>query len=167
MQQQVLGGYHDYTNDRPPAPPPTFVQVREAWRLALAQELEDLVVRQFIALDRQLEQLQRAGDHMPGGDGESVAADLDVVRQELFAIIQDLHAQVAQLHANECIEPQLTMRELTILRLLATGQNNRVIAQMLQISMKTVEKHVGNLYAKLAISSRAEAAAWAVRKRLI
>ena len=50
-----------------------------------------------------------------------------------------------------------------MLRLLGEGLSNREIAERLFISPKTAEHHVGRIYAKLGVSTRAEAAAYAVR----
>jgi DNA-binding CsgD family transcriptional regulator len=50
----------------------------------------------------------------------------------------------------------LTASELRVVRLAAGGMTNSVIAQTLFVSTKTVEKHLGNAYGKLGISSRAE-----------
>jgi DNA-binding NarL/FixJ family response regulator len=57
----------------------------------------------------------------------------------------------------------LSRRELEVLRLLAEGLSNREIAERLFISPKTAEHHVSRVYAKLGVSTRAEAAAYAVR----
>jgi DNA-binding NarL/FixJ family response regulator len=61
----------------------------------------------------------------------------------------------------------LTMREVEILRLLAGGMNNKQIAYHLKISDKTVRNHISNMYEKLHIYDRAQAALYAVRKGLI
>jgi DNA-binding NarL/FixJ family response regulator len=61
----------------------------------------------------------------------------------------------------------LTPRELEILKLLATGMANKLIAYRLKISEKTVRNHVSNMYAKLQIEDRAQAALYAVRKGLV
>ena len=58
---------------------------------------------------------------------------------------------------------ELTRRETEVLRLLGEGLSNRDLAGRLYISPKTAEHHVGRIYAKLGLSSRAEAAAYAVR----
>jgi DNA-binding CsgD family transcriptional regulator len=58
---------------------------------------------------------------------------------------------------------RLSRRELDVLRLLAEGLTNAQIAKRLFISPKTAEHHVGRIYAKLGVSTRAEAAAWAAR----
>jgi DNA-binding NarL/FixJ family response regulator len=50
----------------------------------------------------------------------------------------------------------LTASELRVVRLAASGMTNSVIAQSLFVSLKTVEKHLANAYAKLGIRSRAE-----------
>ena len=57
----------------------------------------------------------------------------------------------------------LTRRETEVLRLLAEGLTNRQIAERLFISPKTAEHHTSRVYAKLGVSSRAEAAAYAAR----
>jgi DNA-binding NarL/FixJ family response regulator len=57
----------------------------------------------------------------------------------------------------------LTRRETEVLRLLAEGLTNREIAAALFISPKTAEHHTSRVYAKLGVSSRAEAAAFAAR----
>jgi len=57
----------------------------------------------------------------------------------------------------------LTARELEVLRLVATGKTNQEIAIALAISVKTVEKHLGEVFVKLGVASRVEAAVQAVR----
>jgi DNA-binding CsgD family transcriptional regulator len=57
--------------------------------------------------------------------------------------------------------PPLSDRELQVLRLIASGRTNRVIAETLFISEKTVARHVSNIFDKLGVSSRTQAAAWA------
>ncbi len=61
----------------------------------------------------------------------------------------------------------LTERETDVLRLLAMGQSNKEIAQALTIGEKTVKTHVSNVLAKLGVSSRTQAALYAVRIGLV
>jgi non-specific serine/threonine protein kinase len=61
----------------------------------------------------------------------------------------------------------LTAREAEVLRLLAEGRSNRAIAAALGLSVRTAERHVANVYAKLGAHSRAAAAAYAVRHGLV
>lgn len=60
----------------------------------------------------------------------------------------------------------LTDREAQVLRLAAEGLTNDSLARSLNVSVKTVERHLGNLYSKLGVRNRAEATAWAVREGL-
>ena len=60
----------------------------------------------------------------------------------------------------------LTPRELEVLTLLVADRSHREIAQPLFVSDRTVETHVHNIYAKLDIHTRRQAAAWAVRHGL-
>lgn len=61
----------------------------------------------------------------------------------------------------------LTLREIEILKLLATGQANKQIAYKLHISEKTVRNHVSHMYEKLRIYDRSQAVLYAVRKGLV
>ena len=61
----------------------------------------------------------------------------------------------------------LTDRELQVLRLVATGKTNRVIASKLGISVKTVARHLSNIFNKLDLSSRAAATAYAYQHQLL
>ena len=60
------------------------------------------------------------------------------------------------------IEP-LTDRERKVLQLVAQGLSNKDIAQKLYVSVRTVEGHLANIYGKLQVKSRTEAALWASR----
>lgn len=53
--------------------------------------------------------------------------------------------------------PDLTDRELEILRLIAQGLNNQEIAQKLVLSPKTVRNHITNIFSKLQVADRAQA----------
>ncbi|MDQ3780757.1 MAG: LuxR C-terminal-related transcriptional regulator [Chloroflexota bacterium] len=64
------------------------------------------------------------------------------------------------------VTEQLTPREREILRLVATGQTDREIADALSIATRTVEWHLANILAKLDLQSRAAAASYAVRTGL-
>ena len=61
----------------------------------------------------------------------------------------------------------LTPREQQVLRLVATGETNKVIASKLLLSEKTIDRHVSNIFAKLDVSSRAAATAFAYRHKLM
>jgi DNA-binding NarL/FixJ family response regulator len=57
----------------------------------------------------------------------------------------------------------LTDRELDVLRLVAQGADNRSIAAKLFVTVKTVKYHITNIFAKLGVSNRTEAAGFAIR----
>ena len=62
---------------------------------------------------------------------------------------------------------ELTQREVTVLRALASGQSNKAIARALFISETTVKAHVKSIFTKLNVLSRTEAIAVAVRRGMV
>jgi len=62
---------------------------------------------------------------------------------------------------------ELTSRELDVLRLVAAGKPNKQIATELAISERTARTHVSRILRKLRLSSRTQAALWAVREGLV
>ena len=57
----------------------------------------------------------------------------------------------------------LTKREVEVLRLIAAGLSNNEIAQQLFLSVRTVERHIGNIYGKIETRGRANATRYAIR----
>jgi DNA-binding NarL/FixJ family response regulator len=57
--------------------------------------------------------------------------------------------------------PELTRRELEILRLVAEGYSNAKLAAQLWVTEQTVKFHLSNIYRKLDVSNRTEASRWA------
>jgi DNA-binding NarL/FixJ family response regulator len=55
----------------------------------------------------------------------------------------------------------LSQREEEVLLLLATGRSNREIAETLLLSVRTVERHISNIYIKLDVHTRTQATAYA------
>ncbi len=65
---------------------------------------------------------------------------------------------------------EFTGRELEVLKLIAEGKTNEEISEKLFLSVRTVEKHITNIYSKLDISgksARAYAASYAIKNKLI
>ncbi len=60
----------------------------------------------------------------------------------------------------------LSDREVEVLRLIAAGKTNKEIVFALFISEKTVHNHVSNILAKIGVTNRVEAAAFALRQGL-
>ena len=61
----------------------------------------------------------------------------------------------------------LTEREVEVLRLLATGLNNRDIGKILFIAEATVKTHVEHIISKIGVSDRVQAAVWAARHQVL
>ena len=62
---------------------------------------------------------------------------------------------------------ELTPRELEVLELIAQGLSNKEIAQTLFISEKTVKNHITNIFRKLNVEDRTQAALYAVKHRIV
>jgi non-specific serine/threonine protein kinase len=60
----------------------------------------------------------------------------------------------------------LSRREAEVLRLVAAGRSNREVAEELALSVRTVERHITNLYGKIGAKNRADATAFALRHGL-
>jgi len=101
----------------------------------------------------------------------------DVSADELAEAIRAAHAGRATLApeaaqalvhaANQPPAPDLTERERMVLALLVEGLNNTQIAGKLSVSPSTIKSHVSNILSKLGVASRTEAAALALRHRLV
>jgi DNA-binding NarL/FixJ family response regulator/tRNA A-37 threonylcarbamoyl transferase component Bud32 len=106
----------------------------------------------------------------------------DIPPHDLVQAVREAHQGKAQLHPDVAKKlmsavaapppaapspaPDLTERELEVLRLIAQGMNNQQIAQTLTISEKTVKTHVSNILGKLHVDDRTQAAIYALKKGL-
>ncbi|HZO62756.1 MAG TPA: LuxR C-terminal-related transcriptional regulator [Gaiellaceae bacterium] len=99
------------------------------------------------------------------GDEDASARELE----SAHAIFRDLGAAPDLARVGDGPEEAhgLSRRELEVLRLVAAGKSNRRIADELVISEHTVARHVQNIYAKLGLSSRAAATAFAFERHLV
>ena len=57
----------------------------------------------------------------------------------------------------------LTRREMDVLKLLAVGMYNKEVAEKLNISERTVKNHVSNIFKKICVTDRTQAAVFAIR----
>ena len=69
----------------------------------------------------------------------------------------------ARAHHQPHTAAQLSAREREVLKLLATGSANSEIANSLVLSIRTVERHIANIYSKVGARGRADATAYAFR----
>lgn len=101
----------------------------------------------------------------------------DVGPAELADALRAAHAGGAPLHpqvaatvmasVTAAADDPLTPREREVLRLIARGLSNRLIARELALAEKTVKAHVSAILAKLGVADRTQAALYAVRSGLV
>jgi ATP/maltotriose-dependent transcriptional regulator MalT len=96
------------------------------------------------------------------GDAEGAGLALSAAHAEFHRLGAALEAaRTAELLGRGQPPAGLTRREVEVLRLLAVGKSNREIGDELYISVKTVARHLSNIYFKLDVSSRVAATAFA------
>jgi DNA-binding NarL/FixJ family response regulator len=82
-------------------------------------------------------------------------------------VLQRVRATSAQPEIADAIRSELSDREIEVLKLIANGKDNAVIAAELHISPKTVKNHISNILMKLQIDNRIQAAVYAVRSGIV
>lgn len=94
---------------------------------------------------------------------DDLIATIRAVAHGQPAISMDIAQVLMRSGDGSADEEVLTDRERDVLALMAEGLTNRQIAERLAISPYTVNAHASNIFAKLNVSSRTEAAAWAIK----
>jgi DNA-binding CsgD family transcriptional regulator/ArsR family metal-binding transcriptional regulator len=89
---------------------------------------------------------------------EKIEKKLINLEQEHKALLED--------NQNE-VQTDLTGREIEVLRLLAKGETNTEISDILSISPHTVKSHVVHIFNKLGVNDRTQAAVWATRHKFV
>lgn len=82
-------------------------------------------------------------------------------------VLQHVRATTAAPEAAATIRAELSDREIQVLKLIANGKDNAMIAGELHISPKTVKNHISNILMKLQIENRIQAAVYAVRSGIV
>ena len=82
-------------------------------------------------------------------------------------VLQRVRASSASHREAELIQSELSDREIQVLKLIANGKDNAMIAAELHISPKTVKNHISNILMKLQIENRIQAAVYAVRSGIV
>jgi LuxR family maltose regulon positive regulatory protein len=80
------------------------------------------------------------------------------------AISADSQAAASSAAPVDADASPLSQRELEVLKRIAAGDSNKLIARALDLSPHTVKRHVANILDKLALASRGQAAAWFVQR---
>jgi len=111
-----------------------------------------------------------AGYVLKDSDADDVAAAVRAAHRgevQIDALVA--RRLMSSLHPAPANHPlsDLTSRELDVLRLVAAGEPNKQIAAELSISERTARTHVSRILRKLRLSSRTQAALWAVREGLV
>jgi DNA-binding CsgD family transcriptional regulator len=103
------------------------------------------------------------------GDADGSALEFEAARA-VFARLgaaTDLARVESLLGGDRATRPRrLSPRELQVLRMVAAGKTNKAIANELFLSEKTIDRHVSNIFAKLDVTSRSAATAYACKHEL-
>ena len=83
-----------------------------------------------------------------------------------YSMVPLLKEKIAQVKEQR-EEDKLTRREIEVLKLLAEGLFNKEIAYKLSISEKTVKNHVSNIFKKIGVSDRTQAAVYAIKNNIV
>lgn len=94
--------------------------------------------------------------------GQDVVDAIHAVSQGQIILHPEVAAKLRRPHAPA--EPDLTPRELEVLRLAAAGLHNKEIAEQLSISVRTVEGHLSHILTKLDVASRTEAVVYGLAR---
>ena len=131
----------------------------------------------ILTFHNELEYLMKAVDI--GEDGyilkDSESAELkkaifSIVEGENYiqpSLIPSLNSKMIEKNRDEGKIESLTKRELEVLKLLAVGMYNKEVAEKLNISERTVKNHVSNIFKKIEVTDRTQAAVFAIRNNLI
>ena len=139
--------------------PAALAPLRRAWELWLAADCP------FEAAEtRRAEGLacREVGD----ADGAELALASSRAAFEQLGAKAEARRTAEELGAKPSVAG-LTAREVEVLRLVAAGKSNREIAAELYLSVKTVARHLSNIFYKIGVSSRTAATAFAYEHRLI
>ena len=126
---------------------------------------------QASALVDDIERLTEEAETLSNVLGLTAQADRAIALRAEAATVHQQTVAAAALPGSAAIDPNilkgLTPRELEVLRLVADGKTDKEIAEELVISPRTANRHIANIFLKIDVTSRAAAAAYAIRNRLV
>lgn len=138
-----------------------LLSLRRAWRAWQELEVPYEIARVRVLLGLACRTL---------GDDDGAAMELEAAHEgfaQLGAAPDLVRVEALIRSAAPVVAHGLTQRELEVLRLVADGETNKAIATDLVLSERTVDRHVSNIFAKLSVSSRSAATAYAYEHRLV
>lgn len=116
----------------------------------------DIGVNGYVLKDSESEELKKA--IFTVADGETYIQP---------SLIPALNAKMIETNKDAEKIKSLTKRELDVLKLLAVGMFNKEVGKRLEISERTVKNHVSNIFKKLGVTDRTQAAVFAIRNNLV
>ncbi len=132
----------------------------------------------ILTIHNEVEYLMRAVEI--GVDGYVLKdSDSSVLKKAIFSVhkgdifIQPELAPLLKMKLDEknnkieAVEETLTKREIEVLKLISEGLFNKEIAYILSISEKTVKNHVSNIFKKIDVSDRTQAAVYAIKNNIV
>jgi DNA-binding NarL/FixJ family response regulator len=114
----------------------------------------------YLLKDASIQELMRGIE--AAGSGESIVSPTIAAK-----VLQRVRASSSQPEIEQTIRAELSEREIQVLKLIANGKDNAMIAAELHISPKTVKNHISNILMKLQIDNRIQAAVYAVRSGIV
>jgi HD-GYP domain-containing protein (c-di-GMP phosphodiesterase class II) len=142
-------GYHRYAKAPDLSPAARILAAAEAFQTARENRPHRAAMSEAAAAAK-LRDLVREGKLCPDGSEAVLTAAGQASRRRTAARLDGL-----------------TSREIEVLRLIAAGQTAKEAARTLDISPKTAENHIQNLYSKIGVSTRAGAALYALERGLV
>lgn len=105
-------------------------------------------------------------------------SDFDTLKKAIFAVYSGetyiepslvplLNANLAERDVVKEKLSELTKRELEVLKMVASGAFNKEIGSTLDISERTVKNHLSNIFKKIGVSDRTQAAVFAIKNHVI
>lgn len=116
----------------------------------------DIGVNGYLLKDSESSELKKAINAIVNGE--------DYIQPSMIPV---LNAKKIDINNDNVKIEKLTKRELEVLELLAYGMYNKEVAEQLNISERTVKNHVSNIFKKIEVTDRTQAAVFAIRNNLI
>ena len=131
----------------------------------------------LLTIHKEVDYLMKALDM--GCDGYVLKdSDFDTLKKAIFSVYSGdtyiepslmpmLNSSLAERDVLQDKLSELTKRELEVLKMIASGSFYKEIASTLNISERTVKNHVSNIFKKIGVSDRTQAAVFAIKNNLI
>lgn len=131
----------------------------------------------ILTIHNEVDYLIKALDN--GCDGYVLKdSDFDTLKKAIYSVYSGdtyiepslmplLNASLAERDVLKEKVSDLTKRELEVLKMIASGAFNKEIALTLNISERTVKNHVSNIFKKIGVSDRTQAAVFAIKNNII